>query len=169
MMAMPYGQSALSPSRRQRRNGQRGNCAERYGSALANRADNSRVGGIQRNKDPADAAALRLPNAEIYAIDVSFAALDERDELYFLNQQPTSFNLPPEVVDRLRAAAWKIIIASPEFQRFLREADAKLIVAPAAGRLHMLLIFSQFPSEDKAFFQSGAGQDPGIKLHSREP
>ena len=85
------------------------------------------------NKDPAVAAALRLPDAEIYAIDVSFAALDEKDELYFLNQQPTSFSLPPEVVDRLRAAAGKIIMASPEFQRFLREAGAKLILAPAAG------------------------------------
>ena len=83
------------------------------------------------NKDPAVAAALRLPDAEIYAVDVSFAALDERDELYFLNQQPTTFSLPPEVVDRLRAAAGKIIMASPEFQRFLRESGAKLILAPA--------------------------------------
>ena len=57
------------------------------------------------NKDPAVAAALRVPNAEIYAIDVSFAALKDKAEREYLNQQPTSFVLPPEAVDRLRAAA----------------------------------------------------------------
>ena len=35
------------------------------------------------NKDPAVAAALRLPDAEIYAVDVSFAELDERDGTLF--------------------------------------------------------------------------------------
>ena len=57
------------------------------------------------NKDPAVAAALRIPNAEIYAIDVSFAALKDKAEQAYLNDQPTSFVLPPEAVDRLRAAA----------------------------------------------------------------
>ncbi|MEF8707352.1 MAG: patatin-like phospholipase family protein [Candidatus Accumulibacter propinquus] len=57
------------------------------------------------NRDPAVAAALRVPNAEIYAIDVSFAALKDKDELAYLNEQPTSFVLPDEAVDRLRAAA----------------------------------------------------------------
>jgi NTE family protein len=85
------------------------------------------------NKDPAVAAALRVPKAEIYAIDVSFSALKDKAELDYLNQQPTSFVLPAEAVDRLRAAAGTIIMASPEFQRFLEEAGAKLIVEPAAG------------------------------------
>ena len=57
------------------------------------------------NKDPAVAAALRVPQAEIYAIDVSFSALKDKAELAYLNRQPTSFVLPPEAVDRLRAAA----------------------------------------------------------------
>jgi NTE family protein len=57
------------------------------------------------NKDPAVAAALRLPNAEIYAIDVSFPVLKDKMELDYLNQLPTTFVLPPEAVDRLRAAA----------------------------------------------------------------
>ena len=57
------------------------------------------------NKDPAVAAALRVPAAEIYAIDVSFAALKDKAEFDYLNLQPTTFVLPPEAVDRLRAAA----------------------------------------------------------------
>jgi NTE family protein len=83
--------------------------------------------------DPAIAAALRVPDAEIYAVDVSFSALKDKAEVDYLNQQPTSFVLRAEAVDRLRAAAGTIIMASPEFQRFLKEAGARLIVGPAAG------------------------------------
>jgi NTE family protein len=57
------------------------------------------------NKDPEVAAALRVPDVEIYAIDVSFPALKDKAEFDYLNRQPTSFVLPAEAVDRLRAAA----------------------------------------------------------------
>jgi NTE family protein len=79
------------------------------------------------NRDPVVAAALRVPNAEIYAIDVSFAALKDKDELAYLNEQPTSFVLPDEAVDRLRAAAGTIIMDSPEFQRLLKDVGAKIV------------------------------------------
>jgi NTE family protein len=82
------------------------------------------------NKDPAVAAALRVPDAEIYAIDVSFPALKDKVELDYLNQQPTSFVLPAEAVDRLRAAAGTIITASPEFQRLLKDTGAKVMAQP---------------------------------------
>ena len=82
---------------------------------------------------PTVAAALRVPKAEIYTVDVSFSALRDKAEFDYLNQQPTSFVLPPEAVDRLHAAAGTIVMASPEFQRFLKDAGAKLIVGPAAG------------------------------------
>jgi NTE family protein len=82
------------------------------------------------NKDPAVAAALRLPNAEIYAIDVSFPALKDKAELDYLNQQPTSFVLPAEAVDRLRAAAGTIILASPEFRRLLKDVGASIVTDP---------------------------------------
>ena len=82
------------------------------------------------NKDPAVAAALRVPDAEIYAIDVSFAALKDKAELDYLNRQPTSFVLPPEAVDRLRAAAGTIIMDSPEFKRLLKDLGAKIVVRP---------------------------------------
>jgi NTE family protein len=62
---------------------------------------------------------------EIYAIDVSFAALKDKDELAYLNQQPTSFVLPDEAVDRLRAAAGTIIMDSPEFQRLLKDVGGE--------------------------------------------
>ena len=81
------------------------------------------------NKDPAVAAALRTPNAEIYAIDVSFAKLKDKAEMAYLNQQPTSFVLPAEAVDRLRAAAGTILMESPEFQRLLKDVGASVVPA----------------------------------------
>jgi NTE family protein len=79
------------------------------------------------------AAALRVPAAEIYAIDVSFAALKDRNEFDFLNRQPTTFVLEPEAVDRLRAAGGTIIRDSPEFRRLLRDLGARIVDAPAAA------------------------------------
>jgi len=77
--------------------------------------------------------AIRPPEAEVYAIDVSFAMLPDKAERDFLNLQPTSFALPPEAVDRLRAAAGTIILASPEFQRLLKDVGAKVIANPSAS------------------------------------
>jgi NTE family protein len=82
------------------------------------------------NRDPAVASALRVPDAEIYAIDVSFPALNDKAEFDYLNRLPTSFVLPPEAVDRLRAAAGKIIMASPEFQRLLKDVGAGIVADP---------------------------------------
>ncbi len=84
-------------------------------------------------KDPAVAAALRVPDAEIYAIDVSFPALKDKAELDYLNRQPTSFVLPADAVDRLRAAAGTIIRDSAEFQRLLKDVGAKVVEEPPAA------------------------------------
>jgi NTE family protein len=84
------------------------------------------------NKDPAVAAALRSPDVEVYAIDVSFPALEDQAELAYLNEQPTTFVLPDEAVDRLRAAAGKIIMASPEFKRLLKDVGARIVPTPTA-------------------------------------
>jgi hypothetical protein len=73
------------------------------------------------NEGPALASALRAPHAEIFAFDVSIPALNEKAELENLNQQPTSFVLSAEVVDRLRAAAGTIIIDATEFKRLLKD------------------------------------------------
>ncbi|WP_313819275.1 MULTISPECIES: hypothetical protein [unclassified Cupriavidus] len=52
------------------------------------------------NADEATAKALRTPDATIYAIDVSFARLEDKAELAYLNELPTSFFLLSEAVDR---------------------------------------------------------------------
>jgi NTE family protein len=91
------------------------------------------LAGCDANKDAPVCAAIRVPQAKIYAIDVSFAALKDKAELDYLNQQPTSFVLPPEAVDRLRAAAVTIIATSPEFQRMLKEAGVKVVGDPTGA------------------------------------
>ena len=78
------------------------------------------------NRDPVIARELRGPEVDIFAIDVSFAALKDATEFDYLNELPTSFVLPDEAVDRLRAAAGTIISESPEFQRLLKEVGATI-------------------------------------------
>ena len=89
------------------------------------------LAGCTAANDTPVCAAIRVPQAKIYPIDVSFPALKDQAELAYLNQLPTSFVLSDEAVDRLRAAAGTIIADSPEFQRLLRDVGAK--VAPQAG------------------------------------
>jgi NTE family protein len=84
--------------------------------------------------DPAVVKALRVPAAEIYAIDVSFSALKDKKELEYLNQQPTTFVLEPEAVDRLRAASGTIIMDSPEFKRLLKDLGARVVDNPARAK-----------------------------------
>jgi NTE family protein len=86
---------------------------------------------VAGSTDPKLGALVRGPDAEIYAIDVSFAQLKDKNELAYLNQQPTSFVLPDEAVDRLRAAAATIIADSPEFKRLLKDVGVRLTAPPA--------------------------------------
>jgi NTE family protein len=67
---------------------------------------------------------LAVPDIQIYAIDVSFAALRDRKEADYLNDLPTSFALTPEAVDRLRAAGATLVRESPDFARLLRDMGA---------------------------------------------
>ncbi|MET0204395.1 MAG: patatin-like phospholipase family protein [Casimicrobiaceae bacterium] len=82
-------------------------------------------------RDPVVTRLTNVPDARIYAIDVSFAALDDASEREYLNNLPTSLVLPPEAVDRLRAAAGTIVLQSPEFKRLLHETGARLVETPA--------------------------------------
>jgi hypothetical protein len=45
-------------------------------------------------------------------------------------QQPTSFALAPEAVDKLRAAAGKIVLESPDFQRYLKDLGDRIVKIP---------------------------------------
>ena len=85
------------------------------------------------NKDPAAAQLLRTPDIDLYAIDVSFAALQDAKEREYLNNLPTSFVLPPEAVDRLRAAAKRIVLDSPDFKRLLKDVGARMVERPVDG------------------------------------
>ncbi len=58
---------------------------------------------------------------QFYLIEVDFDALLDQFERAYLTRLPTSFNLPPEAVDRLRAAARRILTQSSEFQRLLND------------------------------------------------
>jgi NTE family protein len=82
---------------------------------------------LAANTDPEVARLLRSPNVRLYAIDVSFEALADPAEREYLNNLPTSFVLPPEAIDRLRAAAAKVVRESPEFKRLLEEAGARIV------------------------------------------
>jgi len=89
-----------------------------------------------RNKDPALAQLLRTPDKDLYVIDVSFTALGSKAERDYLNNLPTSFNLPPKAVDRLRAAAARIIRDSPDFKKLLKDAGAKIVKRPSGPHAH---------------------------------
>jgi len=98
-----------------------------------------RLAGCSANPDGAVCKVVQPPLAEVYAIDVSFAVLQDKAERDYLNLQPTSFVLPAEAVDRLRAAAGTAIAVSPEFQRLLKDLGARVVAdpsAPAPGTAH---------------------------------
>jgi NTE family protein len=61
------------------------------------------------------------PDAEIHPIDVSFQALPDPAERNWLNELPTSFHLPAEAIDRLRAAATAIVLQSRELREALKD------------------------------------------------
>jgi NTE family protein len=65
------------------------------------------------------AQVRNAPDADITAIEVSFESLQDDAERQRLNQLPTSFHLPDEAVDRLRAAAARILFESPDLRRAL--------------------------------------------------
>jgi len=85
---------------------------------------------FDRSKDARVAGLINAPAAKLYAVDVSFAALKDRKEFEYLNDLPTSFSLTDEQVDRLVAAAARILLESPDFQRLLKDAGAR-VIAPA--------------------------------------
>jgi NTE family protein len=78
------------------------------------------------DKDPTLKQVVNAPDIDLYVIDVSFSALKDKAEFEYLNGLPTSFVLPDEAVDRLGAAAGKIIHDSPEFQQLLKDVGAKV-------------------------------------------
>lgn len=58
---------------------------------------------------------------QFYMVEVKFDALKDETERWYLKRLSTSFNLAPEDVDNLRAAASRILTESSEFQRLLND------------------------------------------------
>ena len=77
-------------------------------------------------------AVRRVPDAKIYTINVSFASVPDPEERAYLNELPTSFVLPDEAVDRLRAAAATALFNSPDFKRLIADVNATIVQPPAA-------------------------------------
>jgi NTE family protein len=88
-------------------------------------------GYLTKDKSPAMKEILNAPNADIYVVDVSFKALQDKSERDYLNQLPTSFVLPDAAVDRLRAAAGSLVLDSPDLQQALRHEGARIVNQPA--------------------------------------
>ena len=81
-------------------------------------------------KQPSKAARVRHhPSVPSHLVP---AALKDDAESRYLKELPTSFVLPPESVDRVRAAAGTIIASSPAFQRLLKDVGATILPEPAA-------------------------------------
>jgi NTE family protein len=58
---------------------------------------------------------------QFYIVEVSFDDLqDDEDKAYF-EKLPTSFNLPPGAIARLRAVAGKLLKQSESYRALLRE------------------------------------------------
>ncbi len=94
-------------------------------------------GAFAKDHGPPMKEIMNAPNADIYVIDVSFKALKDESQRDYLNQLPTSFSLPDEAVDRLRAAARTLVLTSPDLQQALRDEQPSIvdqpIPSPAAG------------------------------------
>jgi len=66
-------------------------------------------------------ARSRIGQVSVFAIDVSFEELaDPAERDYFMNL-PTSFALPPETIDQLRAVAGRLLRESPDYQQLLAD------------------------------------------------
>ena len=79
-----------------------------------------------KRKDPVLNYVLNAPDADIHVIDVSFQALHDKAEREYLNELPTSFVLPRQAVDRLRAAASSIVLDSPDLREVLKAEGGRV-------------------------------------------
>ena len=68
--------------------------------------------------------ALNLPSAhkvDFYPVQVAFEYLASREERAWFKGLPTTFELPRETVDKLRAAGRRLLLEDPQFRKLLRD------------------------------------------------
>lgn len=85
-----------------------------------------RLAGLSRAE-----AEAQVPLITFDAIDVSFDAIEDADERRYFMDLPTSFRLPEEAVDRLRALGGRLLRTSPRYRKLLQQIEATN--APAAA------------------------------------
>ena len=76
-----------------------------------------------------------MPRITFDAIDVSFDAIADPAERRYFMELPTSFVLPDEAVDRLRAQAGKLLRESAAFRKLqqqIRDVNAAAMERAAA-------------------------------------
>ncbi|RYF83283.1 MAG: patatin-like phospholipase family protein [Comamonadaceae bacterium] len=83
-------------------------------------------------------AEAAVPRMTFDAIDVSFDAIPDAAEQRYFMELPTSFVLPPEAVDRLRALGGRLLREAPAYQALLQrigslERERTAAPAPASA------------------------------------
>lgn len=86
-----------------------------------------------KSRDPVLNYVVNGPDADIHVIDVSFHALKDKAEREYLNHLPTSFALPREAVDRLRAAAGSIVLDSSDLRDVLKREGGRIVDSAGPG------------------------------------
>lgn len=70
------------------------------------------------------------PRIDFYPIVLDFAGIPDPEERSFFLDLPTSFALPAETIDRLRAIGGTLLRRSPQFQQFLRAVQEPATPSP---------------------------------------
>ena len=101
---------------------------------MANDAPGAQLTGLCREQGPRGCrCAARPAGRDLRDRCISFSALKDKAEFAYLNQQPTTFVLTPEAVDRLRKAARTIIRDSPEFKRLMQDVGTRVVASPSVS------------------------------------
>jgi len=72
---------------------------------------------------PAEIETILARDAEIYFIEASFSKIEDAAEQQYLMKIPTTLYLTDEQLDRLFAAASRLIRSDPEFQRLMSDVQ----------------------------------------------
>jgi NTE family protein len=78
--------------------------------------------------------ALKLPapyKVDLYPVQVAFEYIASREQRTWFKNLPTTFVLPPETIDKLRAVARQLLNEDPQFQNLLKALNGCL---PGGGR-----------------------------------
>lgn len=73
-----------------------------------------------KTEDAADSKSI-----DFYMVHMTFNALPEKAERDYFHSIPTTLSLSPDQVDRLREVAAKLLHASPDFQRLIKDMNGR--------------------------------------------